>query len=92
MKKSDWRKSCQCIRIQEILEDYWLSQPDERQVTVCMTFVNQDGQTQSKRIIWTNPKYRKDSKQAVRLQKLSDVKAPECGCVCMEECCRASPE
>lgn len=55
---SNWKSSNEYKRIQEILEDYWLNQPDEKRVTVCMTFEHFDGSVQSKRIVWTNPAFK----------------------------------
>lgn len=77
-----WNKSPEYQRIMEILEDYWLSCPHEARVTVCMTFVKADGQTQSKRIVWNNPRFRKQETRKLRtIKKLSEVRRPECVCM-----------
>lgn len=45
-------------RVLKILDDYWLSQPDEKIVIVEMFFVNgATGEKQHKIITWRNPKY-----------------------------------
>ena len=51
-----WKNSIEYQRILEILHDYWLSEPDEKLVTVSMYFEHADGQTQEKQITWRNPK------------------------------------
>lgn len=48
------KQSPQYIRILEILDDYWLSEPDEEMVEVKMYFRKADGQEQAKRIVWRN--------------------------------------
>lgn len=55
---ANWKKSYPYKRIQEILDDYWLSEPDELKVRVRMDFIKADGQTQSKCITWVNPNYK----------------------------------
>ena len=50
-----WKNSIEYQRILEILHDYWLSEPDEKLVTVSMYFEHADGQTQEKQITWRNP-------------------------------------
>lgn len=55
---ADWKESYPYKRIQEILDDYWLSEPDELKVRVRMDFIKADGQTQSKCITWVNPNYK----------------------------------
>ena len=42
-----WANSTHYKRIIEILEDYWLTQPDELAVVVSMDFIHADGQRQS---------------------------------------------
>lgn len=79
---TDWRASSQYQRIMEILDDYWLSESEEQQVTVCMTFKHSDGSTQSKRIVWTNPKYcKRTSHKKPMIKKLSGVSRPTCACM-----------
>lgn len=79
---SYWESSKEYQRIQEILEDYWLTEPDEAEVTVCMAFRHSDGSVQNKRIIWKNPRLSK--RQAVKatpIKKLSEVRKPVCACM-----------
>lgn len=79
---NDWSKSYEYQRIIEIMDDYWISQPDEKRVTVCMTFVKADGQTQSKRIIWRNPNIKsKQPHKAAPIKKLSEVGRSVCACM-----------
>ena len=79
---SDWKLSNEYQRIQEILEDYWLTEPDEAEVTVCMTFRHCDGSIQNKRIVWKNPKLSKQQQyKGVQIRKLSEVKRPACACI-----------
>ena len=51
-KKTDFKKTWQYKRILEILDDYWLSQPDEEYVEVKMYFRHKNGEEQTKHIIW----------------------------------------
>ena len=44
-------------RILEILDAYWLSEPDEQHVEVEMEFYKSNGESQFKTIRWDNPKY-----------------------------------
>ena len=57
MKKT-WKNAPEYQRILEILDGYWLSEPDEKVVVVDMFFLKGNGETQSKRIKWMNPKYK----------------------------------
>lgn len=52
-----WRNSIQYQRILEILEDYWLNEPNELKVSVTMDFLKTTGEEQHKRIVWINPDY-----------------------------------
>lgn len=54
-KRLPWKDCPEYKRLLEILKEYWLSEPDEAEVTIQMTFKKQDGQIQEKRIKWTNP-------------------------------------
>lgn len=49
--KKFWTKTWQYNRIMEILEDYWLTEPEEDYVQVKMAFVK-GGEFQTKRIAW----------------------------------------
>ena len=55
MGKQKWKDTYQYKRIQEILNDYWLSEPNESEVIIDMFFRHTDGQTQRKIIRWQNP-------------------------------------
>lgn len=52
-----YKDSWQYKRLMQILDDYWLTVPDEKRVEIRITFLKADGQTQEKTIIWNNPKY-----------------------------------
>ena len=54
-KTVDWENSYEYKRILEILDDYWLSEPEEVSVRVEMHFEHADGQKQDKVIEWHNP-------------------------------------
>lgn len=53
-----WRNSIQYQRIIEILEDYWLNEPNELKVRVTMDFIKATGEEQHKCITWINPDYK----------------------------------
>ena len=55
MTTSKWKKTYQYQRLMQILEDYWLSEPDEAYVCVDMEFMKSDGQYQAKYVQWFNP-------------------------------------
>ena len=55
MSGNNWKKCSQFQRLMEILDDYWLSEPDEAYVSIDMEFLKSDGQYQQKRIVWLNP-------------------------------------
>ena len=52
-----WQNSWQYQRLLEVLDDYWLSEPDELIVSIHVDFVKADGQTQTKDFYWVNPNY-----------------------------------
>lgn len=58
-------------RILEILDDYWMSEPDELAVQISMDFLKANGETQSKHLTWANPDYVID--QSVK--NISDLRA-----------------
>lgn len=58
MAKANWKKSEHYQRIIEILDAYWLSEPDELKVRVNMDFIKANGETQRKSIVWINPNYK----------------------------------
>ena len=52
--KRYWKDSIQYKRILEILDDYWLTEPDEDYVRVEL-FFKKGNESQSKCITWRNP-------------------------------------
>lgn len=54
-----WKNEYEYQRILEILEAYWLEEPEEMEVVVDMHFLKSNGETQDKHIVWRNPKYPK---------------------------------
>lgn len=76
--KMPWKDSPQYKRILEILEDYWLSQPDELAVVVSLDFLHADGQRQSKELVWINPNYQYVGPERIGLNLVSvaDIKLP----------------
>ena len=54
---STWENDIRYLRILEILNDYWITEPDEFRVRVRMDFIKANGETQSKDIWWQNPNY-----------------------------------
>lgn len=54
-KTKDWKNSYEYKRILEILDDYWLSEPEEVSVRIEMHFEHADGLKQDKVIEWHNP-------------------------------------
>lgn len=51
-----WRDSYEYTRLMEILDGYWLDQPNELMVKIHMEFFKNNGETQVKDIVWRNPK------------------------------------
>lgn len=49
----DRKKTWQYKRILEVLNEYWINEPDEKKVIVDMGFEKENGETQHKRIVWT---------------------------------------
>ena len=49
----DRKKTWQYQRILEVLNKYWINEPDEKKVIVDMSFEKENGETQHKRIVWT---------------------------------------
>jgi len=54
-----WKNEYAYQRILEILEAYWLEEPEEMEVVVDMHFLKANGETQDKHIVWRNQKYQK---------------------------------
>ena len=72
----EFKDSSQYQRILEILEDYWLTEPEEEVVAVCMYFRKHDGQQQQKCIRWRNPKYPSNTPPTV--VSMADVGDSKC--------------
>ena len=70
----NWTNSYEYIRILEILEDYWTTQPDELKVRVRMDFVKANGEYQQKEIVWHNPNYRYVGPVKNPIRSLADIK------------------
>ena len=52
-----WKNEYEYQRILEVLEDYWVTEPEEKEVVVDMHFRKANGECQDKHIIWRNPNY-----------------------------------
>lgn len=57
-----WKNETAYQRILEILEDYWITQPNEEFVEVTMCFRRSEYDYQEKHIIWRNPNLTKENK------------------------------
>lgn len=55
--KKYWKNAYEYMRIKEILDAYWMEEPEELLVRVDMYFQKYNGETQEKSIIWINPNY-----------------------------------
>lgn len=73
MSKKNWKKCSQFQRLMEILDDYWLSEPDEAYVSIDMEFLKSDGQYQQKRIVWWNPNMDSEKTSTMLKQKHKDM-------------------
>lgn len=74
---SIWEKDYKYQRLMEILKGYWLDNPDEYKVRICMDFMKADGQVQSKCITWKNPHYYEKGPKSDRVDyifRLSEFK------------------
>ena len=69
MPKKYWENTPQYKRILEILDDYWLTEPDEFRVRVRLDFIKSNGETQSKQLLWQNPNYTCDQDHESRLPR-----------------------
>ncbi len=83
--KKYFKDSYEYKRILEILDDYWLTEPDEKSVEVRMHFEHSDGQQQDKFISWENPK-RENDKDAGKLKAFDAKTMLEEGHECTEDC------
>ena len=55
MAKKIWKDEYIYKRLLEILDAYWLEEPDEAAVNIMLHFRHKDGQTQDKYLTWRNP-------------------------------------
>ena len=69
MSGKNWKKCSAFQRLMEILDDYWLSEPDEAYVSIDMEFLKSDGQYQQKRIVWWNPNMDSEKTSAMLKEK-----------------------
>ena len=58
MTKKIWKDEYEYKRLLEILDAYWLEEPDEAAVNIMLHFRHKDGQTQDKYLTWRNPNMR----------------------------------
>lgn len=73
MTKKKWENTGHYQRILQILEDYWLTEPEEAYVAVDMEFLKSDGQYQRKHIVWWNPNMDSEKTSAMLKQKHKDM-------------------
>lgn len=73
MTKKKWENTGHYQRILQILEDYWLTEPEEAYVAVDMEFLKSDGQYQQKHIVWWNPNMDSEKTSAMLKQKHKDM-------------------
>lgn len=73
MTKKKWENTGHYQRILQILEDYWLTEPEEAYVAVDMEFLKSDGQYQRKHIVWWNPDMDSKKTSAMLKQKHKDM-------------------
>lgn len=73
MSGKNWKKCSKYQRLMEILDDYWLSEPDEAYVSIDMEFLKSDGQYQRKHIVWWNPDMDSEKTDAMLKQKHKDM-------------------
>lgn len=55
MAKKIWKDEYVYKRLLEILDAYWLTEPNEAAVNIMLHFRHRDGQTQEKVLTWRNP-------------------------------------
>lgn len=64
--KKYWKNTVQYRRILEILDDYWLTEPEEDLVRIDMHFEKGD-ETQDKHIIWRRPSQERTAEEPFNL-------------------------
>lgn len=68
-----WANSAQYKRILEILDAYWISEPNELKVRVSMDFIKANGEMQTKEIIWRNPNIPPTQREKERRAKEPEI-------------------
>ena len=58
MTKKIWKDEYEYKRLLEILDAYWLTEPDEERVHILLHFRHKNGETQDKSLVWQNPNTR----------------------------------
>lgn len=59
-----WENTYEYRRILEILDDYWLSEPDEDKVVITMEFYK-GNECQKKQIRWINPNKKGEQHESI---------------------------
>lgn len=72
--KKYWKNTMEYRRILEILDDYWLTEPEEDFVRIDMHFEKED-ETQDKLIIWRRPSQERTAKEPFDLVPASAINA-----------------
>lgn len=57
MSKKYWKDSFAYENLQDILDTYWLEEPDELAVHIELEFLKANGERQTKTVRWHNPNY-----------------------------------
>lgn len=68
--KRCWNKEYAYGRLLDILEDYWITQPEEKRVRIDMHFEHMDGRTQDKTITWRNPRCPSEKMQLIPMSEV----------------------
>lgn len=67
-QKRMWEQSSVYLDLMDILDAYWLSEPEEMIVEIDLHFVKANGEEQFKNLVWTNSKY-EDKARCFRFRK-----------------------
>ena len=75
MAKKYWKGSYAYESLTEMLDTYWLTEPDELAVHIELEFLKANGERQTKVVRWNNPNYVpvKPISMSKHLVQLSDV-------------------
>ena len=79
--KKYWKDTWQYQRILEILEDYWLTEPDEKFVCVDLYFEKANGEYQHKTIKWYHPAFEPKDLKVISSRELMEKEyvGSDCG-------------